>query len=169
MSESYVHFVHPLEDAKQYSNPIVSLTLSAASSKTTSLSASTFSCLNASLWAASIIPLTRLDFTLSFLLNASPTTFAVSEYHTDHSSKSVNPLLVLCSTHTSDSSQIGKFAPQLHESAGGLPKTKLVSHSCSLAGSTSAMEVSIPIAFVLPGREHECNESLLLSLKGLMA
>ncbi|GJW20452.1 hypothetical protein Tco_0031074 [Tanacetum coccineum] len=44
-----------------------------------------------------------------------------------------------------------KFAPQLHESAGGLPKTKLVSHSCSLAGSTSAMEVSIPIAFVLPG------------------
>ncbi|GJV49442.1 hypothetical protein Tco_1439654 [Tanacetum coccineum] len=43
------------------------------------------------------------------------------------------------------------FAPQLHESAGGLPKTKLVSHSCSLAGSTSAMEVSIPIAFVLPG------------------
>ncbi|GKA56249.1 hypothetical protein Tco_0755321 [Tanacetum coccineum] len=45
------------------------------------------------------------------------------------------------------------FAPQLHESASGLPKTKLVSHSCSLAGSTSAMEVSIPIAFVLPGRE----------------
>ncbi|GKF91590.1 hypothetical protein Tco_0275291, partial [Tanacetum coccineum] len=39
------------------------------------------------------------------------------------------------------------FAPQLQESAGGLPKTKLVSHSCSLAGSTSAMEVSIPIAF----------------------
>ncbi|GKF57363.1 hypothetical protein Tco_0170900, partial [Tanacetum coccineum] len=34
------------------------------------------------------------------------------------------------------------FAPQLHESAGGLPKTKLVSHSCSLAGSTSAMKVS---------------------------
>ncbi|GJW36106.1 RNA-directed DNA polymerase, eukaryota [Tanacetum coccineum] len=51
------------------------------------------------------------------------------------------------------------FAPQLHESAGGLPKTKLVSHSCSLAGSTSAMEVSIPIAFVLPDREHECNEN----------
>ncbi|GKB90876.1 hypothetical protein Tco_0963148 [Tanacetum coccineum] len=41
------------------------------------------------------------------------------------------------------------FAPQLQESAGGLPKTKLVSHSCSLAGSTSAMEVSILIAFVL--------------------
>ncbi|GJV87888.1 leucine-rich repeat protein [Tanacetum coccineum] len=54
------------------------------------------------------------------------------------------------------------FAPQLHESAGGLPKTKLVSHSCSLAGSTSAMEVSIPIAFVLPGREHECNQSFKL-------
>ncbi|GKC40510.1 hypothetical protein Tco_1052894, partial [Tanacetum coccineum] len=43
---------------------------------------------------------------------------------------------------------------QLHESAGGLPKTKLVSHSCSLAGSTSVMEVSIPIAFALPGREE---------------
>ncbi|GKF68666.1 hypothetical protein Tco_0198345, partial [Tanacetum coccineum] len=54
------------------------------------------------------------------------------------------------------------FAPQLHESAGGLPKTKLMSHSCSLAGSTNAMEVSIPIAFVLPGREHECNESFKL-------
>ncbi|GKB84355.1 hypothetical protein Tco_0956627 [Tanacetum coccineum] len=54
------------------------------------------------------------------------------------------------------------FAPQLHESAGGLPKTKLVSHSCSLAASTSAMEVSIPIAFVLPDREHECNESFKL-------
>ncbi|GKA51776.1 hypothetical protein Tco_0744972 [Tanacetum coccineum] len=54
------------------------------------------------------------------------------------------------------------FAPQQHESAGGLPKTKLVSHSCSLAGSTSAMEVLIPIAFVLPGREHECNESFKL-------
>ncbi|GKF52128.1 hypothetical protein Tco_0148595, partial [Tanacetum coccineum] len=54
------------------------------------------------------------------------------------------------------------FAPQLHGSAGGLPKTKLVSHSCSLAGSTSAREVSIPIAFVLPDREHECNESFKL-------
>ncbi|GKD58471.1 hypothetical protein Tco_1295980 [Tanacetum coccineum] len=59
-------------------------------------------------------------------------------------------------------SQICRFAPQLHESAGGFPKTKLVSHSCSLAGSTSAIEVSIPIAFVLPGREHECNESFKL-------
>ncbi|GJX23923.1 hypothetical protein Tco_0228368 [Tanacetum coccineum] len=57
---------------------------------------------------------------------------------------------------------LSRFAPQLHESAGGLPKKKLVSHSCSLAGSTSAMEVSIPIAFVLPGREHECNESFKL-------
>ncbi|GJV91298.1 F-box/LRR-repeat protein 25-like protein [Tanacetum coccineum] len=54
------------------------------------------------------------------------------------------------------------FALQLHESAGGLPKTKLVSHSCSLAGSTSAIEVSIPIAFVLPDKEHECNESFKL-------
>ncbi|GKC02783.1 hypothetical protein Tco_0994393 [Tanacetum coccineum] len=107
-SESYIHFVYPLEDAKQYSNPIASLTLSVASAKTTSLSASTFSCLNASLWAASIIPLTRLDFTLSFLLNASPTTFALSEYHTNHSLKSEKPLLVLRSTHTSDSSQLGK-------------------------------------------------------------
>ncbi|GJV82971.1 putative reverse transcriptase domain-containing protein [Tanacetum coccineum] len=34
--ESYIHFVHLLEDAKQYSNPIASLTLSAASAKTTS-------------------------------------------------------------------------------------------------------------------------------------
>ncbi|GKC05040.1 retrotransposon protein, putative, ty1-copia subclass [Tanacetum coccineum] len=55
-----------------------------------------------------------------------------------------------------------RFAPQLHENADGLSKMKLVSHSCSLAGSTSAMEVSIPIAFVLPGREHECNESFKL-------
>ncbi|GJS81980.1 hypothetical protein Tco_0748521, partial [Tanacetum coccineum] len=51
------------------------------------------------------------------------------------------------------------LTPQLYESAGGLPRLKLPLHSCSLAGSTSAMEVSIPIAFVLPGREHECNES----------
>ncbi|GKA96942.1 hypothetical protein Tco_0824836 [Tanacetum coccineum] len=107
-SESYVHFVHPLEDAKQYSNLIASLTLSATSAKTTSFSASTFSCLNASCWAASIIPLTRLDFTLSILLNALPTTFALSGYYTNHSSKSEKPPLVLCSTHTSDSSQLGK-------------------------------------------------------------
>ncbi|GJS91361.1 hypothetical protein Tco_0773997 [Tanacetum coccineum] len=107
-SESYIHFIHPLEDAKLYSNLIESLTLSSASAKTTSLSASTFSCLNTSLWAASIIPLTRLDFTLSFLHNASPTTVALSEYHTNHSLKSKKPLLVLRSTHTSDSSQLGK-------------------------------------------------------------
>ncbi|GKF07101.1 hypothetical protein Tco_0041325 [Tanacetum coccineum] len=107
-SESYIYFVHPLEDAKQYSNPIMSLTLSAASTKTTRLSVSTFSGLNASLWAASIIPLTHLDFTLSFLLNASLTTFALLEYQTNHSSKSKKPLLVLRSTHTSDSSQFGK-------------------------------------------------------------
>ncbi|GKG00430.1 hypothetical protein Tco_0302120, partial [Tanacetum coccineum] len=54
------------------------------------------------------------------------------------------------------------LTPQLYESAGGLPRLKLPLHSCSLAGSTSAMEVSIPIAFVLPGREHECNESFKL-------
>ncbi|GJY08474.1 hypothetical protein Tco_0375528 [Tanacetum coccineum] len=53
------------------------------------------------------------------------------------------------------------FAPQLHESAGGLPKTKLVSHSCSLAGSTNAMEVSIPIASAMKvsnwgGHLHFC-------------
>ncbi|GKB27500.1 hypothetical protein Tco_0866901 [Tanacetum coccineum] len=53
--------------------------------------------------------------------------------------------------------------PQLHESARGRLPKELVSHSCSLAGSTSAMEVSIPIAFVLPDREHECNESFKLA------
>ncbi|GKA39704.1 hypothetical protein Tco_0732255 [Tanacetum coccineum] len=45
---------------------------------------------------------------------------------------------------------------------GVLPRLKLPLHSCSLAGSTCTMEVSIPIAFVLPGREHECNESFKL-------
>ncbi|GKC81634.1 G-type lectin S-receptor-like serine/threonine-protein kinase, partial [Tanacetum coccineum] len=30
----------------------------------------------------------------------------------------------------------GRFAPQLHESAGGLPSLKLSLHSCSLSGST---------------------------------
>ncbi|GJV43439.1 hypothetical protein Tco_1427975, partial [Tanacetum coccineum] len=54
------------------------------------------------------------------------------------------------------------LTPQLYENAGGLPRLKLPLHSCSLAGSMSAMEVSIPIAFVLPGREHECNESFKL-------
>ncbi|GJZ80877.1 reverse transcriptase domain-containing protein [Tanacetum coccineum] len=34
-------------------------------------------------------------------------TFAYGEYHTNHSSKSEKPLLVLCFTHTSDSSQLG--------------------------------------------------------------
>ncbi|GJX17644.1 hypothetical protein Tco_0218476 [Tanacetum coccineum] len=57
---------------------------------------------------------------------------------------------------------IGLLTPQLYESAGSLPRLKLPLHSCSLAGSTSAMEVSIPIAFVLPGREHDCNESFNL-------
>ncbi|GJY43663.1 hypothetical protein Tco_0431876 [Tanacetum coccineum] len=56
----------------------------------------------------SIIPFTRLDFTLSFLFITSPTTFALSEYHTNHSSKSEKPLLVLRSTHTSNFSQLGK-------------------------------------------------------------
>ncbi|GKE45415.1 hypothetical protein Tco_1472699, partial [Tanacetum coccineum] len=54
------------------------------------------------------------------------------------------------------------LTPQLYESAGGLPSLKLPLHSCSLAGSTSAMEVSILIAFVLPGKEHEYNESFKL-------
>ncbi|GKE76711.1 hypothetical protein Tco_1542831, partial [Tanacetum coccineum] len=63
-----------------------------------------------------IIPLTRLDFTLFFLHNASPTTFASSEYHTNHSSKSEKPLLVLRSTHTSDSSQLGKVLDDMETS-----------------------------------------------------
>ncbi|GKA92464.1 hypothetical protein Tco_0814389 [Tanacetum coccineum] len=50
-------------------------------------------------------------------------------------------ILTLLQGRRSSGSTFG-FAPQLHESAGGLPKTKLVSHSCSLAGSTSAMKVS---------------------------
>ncbi|GKC37315.1 probable sulfate transporter 3.5 [Tanacetum coccineum] len=54
---------------------------------------------------------------------------------------------------------IVELTPQLYESAGGLPRLKLPLHSCSLARSMSAMEVSIPIASVLLGREHECNES----------
>ncbi|GJY83808.1 5-methyltetrahydropteroyltriglutamate--homocysteine methyltransferase [Tanacetum coccineum] len=58
--------------------------------------------------------------------------------------------------------QILILTPQLYESAGGLLRLKLSLHSCSLAGSTSAMKVSIPIAFVLPDREHECNESFKL-------
>ncbi|GJY01783.1 aquaporin NIP6-1 [Tanacetum coccineum] len=38
---------------------------------------------------------------------------------------------------------IAGLTPQLHESAGGLPSLKLSLHSCSLPGSTNAMEVSI--------------------------
>ncbi|GJT07782.1 hypothetical protein Tco_0842244 [Tanacetum coccineum] len=73
-------------------------------------SASTFSLLERlPFWLPEIIPLTHLDFTLSFLLNASPTTFALSEYHTNHSSKSEKPILVLRSTRTSYSSQLGKY------------------------------------------------------------
>ncbi|GJV66445.1 eukaryotic translation initiation factor 5B isoform X1, partial [Tanacetum coccineum] len=36
-----------------------------------------------------------------------------------------------------------RLTPQLYESAGGLPSLKLSLHSCSLPGSTNAMEVSI--------------------------
>ncbi|GJT75313.1 peroxisomal fatty acid beta-oxidation multifunctional protein AIM1-like protein [Tanacetum coccineum] len=40
------------------------------------------------------------------------------------------------------SSRARLLTPQLYESAGGLPRLKLPLHSCSLAGSTSAMKVS---------------------------
>ncbi|GKD49610.1 hypothetical protein Tco_1278586, partial [Tanacetum coccineum] len=46
-----------------------------------------------------------------------------------------------------------QFAPQLHESAGGLPSLKLSLHSCSLPGSTNAMGIETSIALVLPARE----------------
>ncbi|GJX70816.1 ty3-gypsy retrotransposon protein [Tanacetum coccineum] len=55
-------------------------------------------------------------------------------------------------------SQICRFAPQLHESAGGLPSLKLSLHSCSLPGSTNAMGIETSIALVLPAREHECTQ-----------
>ncbi|GKE20449.1 hypothetical protein Tco_1431961 [Tanacetum coccineum] len=113
-SDSYIHFVHPLEDVKQYSNPIASQTLSVTSAKTTS-----------------IIPLSRLDFTLSFLLNPSPTTFALLEYQTNHSSTSKKPLLILRSTHTSNSSQLGKYFPILHcFTLGKLSIQLLLPRSC---------------------------------------
>ncbi|GJZ35684.1 hypothetical protein Tco_0581501, partial [Tanacetum coccineum] len=54
------------------------------------------------------------------------------------------------------------FAPQLHESAGGLPSLKLSLHSCSLPGSTNAMGIETSIALVLPAREHECDTSFVL-------
>ncbi|GKF17631.1 hypothetical protein Tco_0062549, partial [Tanacetum coccineum] len=61
------------------------------------------------------------------------------------------------------------LTPQLHESAGDLPSLKLSLHSCSLAGSTSAMKVytnamgiETSIALVLPAREHECDTSFVL-------
>ncbi|GJZ81327.1 hypothetical protein Tco_0646321 [Tanacetum coccineum] len=63
--------------------------------------------LERSLCAFLIFPYSS-DFTSSFLPNASPTTLALSEYHTNHSLKSEKPLLVLRFTHTSDSSQLGK-------------------------------------------------------------
>ncbi|GJZ17786.1 hypothetical protein Tco_0553909 [Tanacetum coccineum] len=55
-----------------------------------------------------------------------------------------------------------EFAPQLHESAGGLPSLKLSLHSCSLPGSTNAMGIETSIALVLPAREHECDTSFVL-------
>ncbi|GKA02198.1 hypothetical protein Tco_0674863 [Tanacetum coccineum] len=54
------------------------------------------------------------------------------------------------------------FAPQLHESAGGLPSLKLSLHSCSLPGSMNAMGIETSIALVLPVREHECDTSFVL-------
>ncbi|GJT37835.1 hypothetical protein Tco_0937700 [Tanacetum coccineum] len=49
-----------------------------------------------------------------------------------------------------------RLTPQLHESAGGLPRLKLSLHSCSLPGSTNAM--GIPLHSCFPARgEHECN------------
>ncbi|GJR62074.1 RNA-directed DNA polymerase, eukaryota, partial [Tanacetum coccineum] len=59
-------------------------------------------------------------------------------------------------------SQICRFAPQLHESVGGLPSLKLSLHSCSLPGSTNAMGIETSIALVLPAREHECDTSFVL-------
>ncbi|GKD17224.1 hypothetical protein Tco_1206382 [Tanacetum coccineum] len=59
------------------------------------------------------IALTRLSFTL-LLLNASTTTFDLLKRHTNHSSKSGKPLLVLRPTHTSNSFQLGKYFPILH-------------------------------------------------------
>ncbi|GJV70104.1 hypothetical protein Tco_1485613 [Tanacetum coccineum] len=58
--------------------------------------------------------------------------------------------------------EIVLFAPQLHESAGGLPSLKLSLHSCSLPGSTNAMGIETSIALVLPAREHECDTSFVL-------
>ncbi|GJY11521.1 hypothetical protein Tco_0379706 [Tanacetum coccineum] len=57
---------------------------------------------------------------------------------------------------------IARFSPQLHESAGGLPSSKLSLHSCSLPGSTNAMGIETSIALVLPAREHECDTSFVL-------
>ncbi|GJX58156.1 hypothetical protein Tco_0289546 [Tanacetum coccineum] len=99
-SDSYVHFIHPLEDVKQSSNPTASQTLSVMSAKTTrscSISAGAFTTLDVSLRVANILSLT-LDWIR----------------HTNHSSKSRKPLLVMRPTHTSDSSQLGKYFPILH-------------------------------------------------------
>ncbi|GJX96894.1 tubulin gamma-1 chain, partial [Tanacetum coccineum] len=45
--------------------------------------------------------------------------------------------------------RMASFAPQLHESAGGLPSLKLSLHSCSLTGSTNAMGIETTITLVL--------------------
>ncbi|GJT92173.1 transposase, MuDR, MULE transposase domain protein [Tanacetum coccineum] len=61
----------------------------------------------------------------------------VEVFHKDTvlgSEKSANMLPVV--------SQICRFAPQLHKSAGGLPSLKLSLHSCSLPGSMNATQVS---------------------------
>ncbi|GJR89051.1 hypothetical protein Tco_0213062 [Tanacetum coccineum] len=55
-----------------------------------------------------------------------------------------------------------RFAPQLHESVGGLPSLKLSLHSCSLPWSTNAMGIETSIALVLPAREYECDTSFVL-------
>ncbi|GKA49289.1 hypothetical protein Tco_0742362, partial [Tanacetum coccineum] len=54
------------------------------------------------------------------------------------------------------------LTPQLHESAGGLPRLKLPLHSCSLTGSISATLLFYFCAEMLPVREHECNGSFNL-------
>ncbi|GJV74046.1 heat shock 70 kDa protein 16 [Tanacetum coccineum] len=52
-----------------------------------------------------------------------------------------------------------RFASQLHESAGGLPKTNLCD-SCSLAGRNECNGTfKFPLHSCSLGREHECNES----------
>ncbi|GKE83985.1 hypothetical protein Tco_1557727, partial [Tanacetum coccineum] len=54
------------------------------------------------------------------------------------------------------------LTPQLHESAGGLPRLKLPLHSCSLTGTISATLLFYFCAEMVPVREHECNGSFNL-------